>query len=100
MRRIEQILEEDDFCVRALIWEQLGYKADLDVCGATIGRYIGTMDYYKCLTCRKGWANKANKKKRLEYAEYCKWRYLEPEDWYFQNLQVLRKISIGMIQMR
>ncbi|KAK3178759.1 hypothetical protein OEA41_000896 [Lepraria neglecta] len=61
--------------------EQRGYKADLDVCGATIRRHMGTIDYHKRL-CRKGWANKATKKKRLEYTEYWKQRYPEPKGWY------------------
>ena len=80
IRRMEQILEEDGFCARALTWEQLGYEADLDVCGAKIRRHMGTIDYHKRLACRKGWANEATKKKRLEYAEYCIQRYPEPED--------------------
>ena len=80
VRRMEQILEEDGFCARALIWEQLGYEADLDVCRATIPRHMGTIDYHKCLACRKGWANEATKKKRLEYAEYWIQPYPEPED--------------------
>ena len=54
IRRMEQILEEDGFCARALTWEQLGYKADLDVCGAIIRRHIATLNYHKCLACRKG----------------------------------------------
>ena len=82
IRRMEQILEEDGFCTRALTWEQLGYKADLDVCRATIRRRIGTIDYHKCLACRKGWVNESTKKKRLEYAEYWIQRYPEPKDWY------------------
>ena len=44
MHPIEQILEDDGFCVRALTWEQLGYKADFGVCGATIRRYVGTLE--------------------------------------------------------
>ena len=51
---MEQILEEDGLCARALTWEQLGYKADLDVCGATIRRHMGTLNYHKYLACRNG----------------------------------------------
>ena len=51
---MEMILESDEFESRALTWEQLGYKANLDVDGRTIKRAMGTMDYHKCIACKKG----------------------------------------------
>ncbi len=81
IRQMELILQEDGFCSRALTWEQLGYEAGLDVSGRTIQRRMGTMDYYKCIACRKGWCNERIKTRRLEYAEYWLLWYLEPKDW-------------------
>ena len=54
VRQIERILEEDGFCARALTWAQLGYEAGLDVSESCIRRHMGTMDYHKCIACRKG----------------------------------------------
>ena len=81
IRQMERILEEDGIYSRALTWEQLGYEAGLDVSGRTIQRSMGTMDYHKCIACRKGWVNKASKKRRVEYAEYWLSRYRELNDW-------------------
>ena len=78
---MEKILEKDGFCARALTWEQLGYEANLDVSGKTIRRVMGTMEYHKCLACRKGWGNEKGKKRRKEHAEYWLPLYEQPEDW-------------------
>lgn len=55
-REMERILEEG-FEARALTWEQLGYEAGLDCSGRTVQRAMGTMDYHKCVACRKEWVN-------------------------------------------
>lgn len=82
VRQMELILQEDGFCTRALTWKQLGYEAGLDVSWRTIQRHMGTIDYHKCIACRKGWCNEQTKKRRVEYAEYWIQRYSKPEDWY------------------
>lgn len=69
VREMEKILEEDGFNARALTWEQLGQEAGLDVSGRTIQRHMGTMEYHKCLACRKGWCNERIKAKRVECCE-------------------------------
>lgn len=51
---MERILEEEGIEARALIWEQLGYEIGLDCFGRIIQRAMGTMDYHKCVACRKG----------------------------------------------
>ena len=76
------MLEEDGFCARALTWAQLGYEAGLDVSESCIRRHMGTMDYHKCIACRKGWANEKTKKRRLEYAQYWLPRYPNSGDWH------------------
>lgn len=81
IRQIWRILEEDGFCSRALTWEQLGYEASLDVRGDTIQFWMGTMEYHKCIACKKGWCNGKTKKWRKEHAEYWLPRYPTPEDW-------------------
>jgi len=79
---MELILQEDGFCSRALTWQQLGYEAGLDATGRTVQRHMGTMDYHKCIACRKGWCNERTKKRRVEYAEYWIQRYSKLEDWF------------------
>lgn len=75
LQQIEQILEQDGFNARALTWEQLGYEANLDVCGKIIRQAMGIIEYHICLACRKGWVNKKSKQRREEYAEYWLQRY-------------------------
>ncbi len=70
VRQMELILQEDGFYSRALTWEQLGYEAGLNISGRTVQRHMGTMDYHKCIACRKGWYNERIKKRRVEYAKY------------------------------
>lgn len=81
-REMKKILEADGFNTRALRWEQLGYEARLDVSSRTIRRHMGTMEYHKCLACRKGWCNEKIKAKRVEVCEIWKERYPQKEDWH------------------
>ena len=59
---MERILEEEGIEARSLTWQQLGYEVGLDCSGRTIQRAMGTMDYHKCVSCKKGWH--AGEKKR------------------------------------
>ncbi|KAF2691386.1 hypothetical protein K458DRAFT_381244 [Lentithecium fluviatile CBS 122367] len=54
IREMDRLLQEG-FEARALTWEQLGWEVGLEgVSGRTIQRTLGTMDYHKCIACRKG----------------------------------------------
>lgn len=90
---MEQILESHEFESRALTWEQLGYEAGLDVAGRTIQRAMGTMDYHKCIACRKGWVNNRTKQRRLEWATLMLDRYPQPSDW--KNIRFSDKCHFG-----
>ena len=54
IREMERLLEEEGIETRALTWEQLGYEVGLDCTGRTVQRAMGTMNYHKCVSCRKG----------------------------------------------
>ena len=82
IREMERLLEEESIEARALTWEQLGYEVGLNCTGRTIQRAMGTMDYHKCITCRKGWVNKKSAKNRVNWAEFMLHKYPEPEDWH------------------
>ena len=43
---------------------------------------MGTMEYHKCIACRRGWVNEKTRKDRLEYATVMLQRYPNPQDWY------------------
>lgn len=66
--------------------EQLGYELWLECSGRTIRKAMGAMEYYKCITCRRGWVSEKKKKKtrkdRLGYATIMLQRYPNPQDWY------------------
>lgn len=78
---MERILE-DGIEARGLTWEQLGNEVGLDYSGRTIQNAMGTMDYHKCIACRKGWCNDRTAQNRVKWAEVMLKRYPEPEDWY------------------
>lgn len=79
---MERILETEGIEARAYTWEQLGYELGLECSGRTIRKAMGTMEYHKCIACRRGWVNEKTRKDRLEYATVMLQRYPNPKDWY------------------
>ena len=75
---MEQIIEKEEIAGRALTWKQLGLEAS----GETVKRMMGTLDYRKCIACRKGWVKPEIALRRLEYARHMLEKYPKPEDWY------------------
>ena len=82
IREMERILETEGIEGRGLTWSQLGYEIGLDCSGQTIQRAMGTMDYHKCLSCRRGWVNNKTAAHRVEWAQVMLNRYPESEDWH------------------
>ena len=80
IREMERILEEEGIEARSLTWQQLGYEVGLDCSGRTIQRAMGTMDYHKCVSCKKGWVNERTAAKRVEWATFMLNKYPEKED--------------------
>jgi hypothetical protein len=54
---MERIIEDCDAEGRSMSWDTLAYELGLDVSTQTIRRAMGTLDYHKCIACRKGWVN-------------------------------------------
>jgi hypothetical protein len=54
LRRMERIVEEYGFDGRALTWLQLGHEAGVEASWRTIQRAMGTLNYRKCIACKKG----------------------------------------------
>lgn len=81
VREMERILEEEGMEARGLTWEQLGYEVGLDCSGRTIQRVMGTMDYHKCIACKKGWVNAKTASKRVSWSTFMLDRYPESDDW-------------------
>ena len=71
MREMERILETEGIEARASTWEQLGYEVGLGCSGRTVQRAMGTMDYHKCVSCRKGSVNKKTAAHRVSWATQC-----------------------------
>jgi len=65
LREMEMILENEGIEARGLTWEQLGTEVGLDVSGCTVRRALGTLEYYKCIACKKGWVNEQTAEKRV-----------------------------------
>ena len=56
-------------------------EVGLDVNGKTIKAAMGSMDYHKCLACKKGWVSKKTADWRVKWADARLERYPEPSDW-------------------
>jgi hypothetical protein len=82
LRKMERIIEDCDAEGRSMSWDTLAYEAGLDVSTRTIRRAMGTLDYHKCIACRKGWVNKETAKRRVEYATLMLDRYPYQKDWH------------------
>ncbi|KAF2675596.1 hypothetical protein K458DRAFT_425360 [Lentithecium fluviatile CBS 122367] len=54
LRRMERIIEDLDAEGRSMSWETLAYESGLEVSARTVKRAMGTLDYHKCIACRKG----------------------------------------------
>ena len=78
---MEKILENEGLEGRSLTWMQLGFEAQVEASEATIRRAMGTLQYHKCLACRRGWQSPSSKKNRVQFAESMLARYPNPEDW-------------------
>lgn len=78
---MERIIETEGIAGRALTWEQLGMEAGVEACGRTIKTTMGTLDYKKCLACKKGWVDQRIAERRLAFAKCMLERYPEKNDW-------------------
>ncbi|KAF1966371.1 hypothetical protein BU23DRAFT_663269, partial [Bimuria novae-zelandiae CBS 107.79] len=60
-----------------------------------IKRAIGTLNYRKCIACKKGWVNKATAANRKQYAELMLERYPQQKDWYHVRFSDEAHIGFG-----
>lgn len=82
IHEMEKIIQEEGFEARALTWEQLGYEVGLEFSGRTIQKAMGTMNYHKCVACRKEWVNEKTARRRVEWATVMLQKYPHKSDWY------------------
>src|ERR1700709_483722 len=54
IQKMENILESRQFADKALTWEQLATEAGCHANMQAVKHIMGTMDYHKCIACRKG----------------------------------------------
>ncbi|PQE31529.1 hmg box protein [Rutstroemia sp. NJR-2017a WRK4] len=81
IREMEILLEEEGIEGRALTWEQLGTEVGLDVDRKTVQDAMGTMEYHKCVACKKGWVNSRIAERRVEHSRVMLERYPHWYDW-------------------
>lgn len=72
LREMERILQEEGIEARALTWELLGYEVGLECTGETVKNAMGSMQYRKCIACKKGWVNEKTARDRKAWAEVMK----------------------------
>jgi hypothetical protein len=90
---MEAILENEGIEARCFTWEQLGTEVGLDVCGRTIKRALETLQYRKCIACKKGWVNRRTAEKRVEHARRMLENYSTPENWH--SVRFSDKVHFG-----
>lgn len=78
---METILENNGLKGRGLTWEQLGMEAGIEASKMTFKNIMGSIDYHKCLACRRGWQSPRSCANRVEYARIMLEKNPVPEDW-------------------
>lgn len=73
--------------------EHLCNEVGLDSGGCTIQRAMGTMNYHKCIACRKEWVKKSLAERQVQYANTMLQRYPEPKDW--QTVRFSDEVHFG-----
>jgi hypothetical protein len=54
IHQVDRFLRDYGWEARVLTWDQLAEECELGVCGATLRKHMGSMDYHKCIACSKG----------------------------------------------
>ena len=67
IREMERILETEGIKARGYTWKQLGFEIGLECLRRTVQRVMGTIDYHKCIACRRRWVNEKTAKNRLNW---------------------------------
>ncbi len=78
IREMERLLEAES---RVYTWEELGKEVGLECSSRTVQRAMGTMDFHRCISCRRGWCNSKIAQQRMEWAGVMLQRYPQPQDW-------------------
>lgn len=65
-----------------MTWQQLGFEVGLEYTGETVKKALRSMNYRKCVSCKKGWVNEKTARDRKAWAEVMKAKYPRPEGWY------------------
>nr|POF18079.1 putative gamma-glutamyl phosphate reductase [Quercus suber] len=67
---VEQAIEEHGWSAKSMSWQAIATDVlHKEVSGRTLQRAMGTMEYYRCIVCKKGWVSKELAKARLEFAQ-------------------------------
>jgi hypothetical protein len=81
IRDMKRILETKNMKTRALTWAQLSYEMRLKCSDRTTQRVMRTINYYKCVACRRNWVNLITTNVAL--IELLWWeRYSDDENWF------------------
>lgn len=68
---MERLLQTEGIEARSYTWEQLGFEVGLDCSGRGVQRAMGTMDYYKCIACRRSRVTEKTAKDRMNWPLLC-----------------------------
>jgi hypothetical protein len=88
IREMKRIIKEERFETRAFIWQQLSYEVSLECTDRTIQTAMKTINYRKCVICRKKWVNDKTVRRRFDwvifmlnkYSEKLHWRHIQFND--------------------
>jgi hypothetical protein len=53
--KLTSSFKNEGWGAQTLTWEQLAFELDFGVSGDTMKRAFGSLEYYKCIACKKDW---------------------------------------------
>jgi hypothetical protein len=77
---MKRILKTKDMKTRELTWAQLSYEMRLKCSDRTIQKVMNTMNYHKCIACKKNRVSESTIKRRFEWITFMKEKYFDEEN--------------------
>jgi hypothetical protein len=93
LRSVELLLWRSGYDGRVLSWGTLAFESGLDVSGHTLQRHFKTLNYRRCMACRKGWTNSKDAATRVKFAKEMLAKYPNLDDW--KNIRFTDECHLG-----
>lgn len=93
LKEMDRIIRDYGWDGRILTWQQLGEEAGVDAKARTIKERMGSLDYHKCIACKKGWRSQKSAKRRVFWAKDT--LQIRPDSESYENIRYSDEMHAG-----